>query len=58
MTINYKLQNYITLQVGYLHQFDYKANDEKGRCFLVLGVYIELVKNKRNNNRNGEHDVN
>lgn len=29
-------------QVGYLHQFDYRINDETGRDFLVLGLYLEF----------------
>jgi hypothetical protein len=30
--------------VGYLHQFDYKINDETGRDFLQVGYFIELFK--------------
>jgi len=33
-----------TLQIGYLHQFDYRINDEIGRDFMVLGYFIELSK--------------
>jgi hypothetical protein len=29
------------LQIGYLSQFDYRINDETGRDFLVVGVYLE-----------------
>lgn len=43
-TMNYKTSKYSTIQAGYLHQFDYKINDEIGRSFLVLGYYIELFK--------------
>jgi hypothetical protein len=39
---NYKSSKTTTLQIGYLHQFDYKINDETGRDFLVIGFYYEL----------------
>lgn len=42
MTLNYKTTKRSTIQFGYLHQFDYKINDETGRDFLVLGFYYEL----------------
>jgi hypothetical protein len=42
MTFNYKINNHSTLQTGYLHQFDYKINDETGRDFLVVGFYYDL----------------
>lgn len=41
---NYKPARNATLQIGYLHQFDYRINDEIGRDFLVIGYYIELFK--------------
>ena len=41
---NYKPSKTITLQIGYLHQFDYKINDETGRDFLVVGFYYELFR--------------
>lgn len=31
-----------TIQMGYVHQFDYKINDETGRDFFLLGYFIEL----------------
>jgi hypothetical protein len=42
---NYKSSKTTTLQIGYLHQFDYKINDETGRDFLVLGLYYEFFQN-------------
>lgn len=39
---NYKPSKSTTLQVGYLHQFDYKINDETGRDFLQIGYFIEI----------------
>lgn len=41
---NYKPSKTTTVQLGYLHQFDYKINDETGRDFLVLGLYFDLFK--------------
>ena len=41
---NYKTSKKATLQIGYLHQFDYKINDETGRDFLVVGFYYELFR--------------
>lgn len=46
-SFNYKPSKNTTLQIGYLHQFDYKINDETGRDFLVLGFYYELFRNLR-----------
>ncbi|MDP2188886.1 MAG: DUF2490 domain-containing protein [Sphingobacteriaceae bacterium] len=43
-TISYKPSKATTLQIGYLHQFDYKINDETGRDFLVIGFYYELFR--------------
>jgi hypothetical protein len=43
LTFNYKPAKRTTLQVGYLHQFDYKIYDETGRDFLVVGFYFELL---------------
>jgi hypothetical protein len=34
--------NATTIQLGYLHQFDYRINDEIGRNFFVIGYFIEL----------------
>ncbi len=39
---NFKPSKATTIQVGYLHQFDYKINDETGRDFLQIGYFIEL----------------
>ena len=41
---NYKSSKKATIQIGYLHQFDYKINDETGRDFLVIGFYYELFR--------------
>jgi len=44
VAFNYKPSKFTTLQVGYLHQFDYKINDETGRDFLQIGYFIELFR--------------
>ena len=41
---NYKPTKATTLQIGYLHQFDYKINDETGRDFLQVGYFLELFR--------------
>lgn len=46
LAFNYKPSKATTLQVGYLHQFDYKINDETGRDFLQIGYFIELFGKK------------
>jgi hypothetical protein len=47
-TLNYKPSKSTTIQIGYLHQFDYKINDETGRDFFVLGFYYELFRKLSN----------
>ena len=39
---NFKPVKSATIQLGYLHQFDYQINDETGRDFFVIGYYYEL----------------
>lgn len=41
---NYKPSKATTLQIGYLHQFDYKINDETGRDFFQIGYFIEIFR--------------
>jgi hypothetical protein len=43
-TFNFKPSKSSTIQVGYLHQFDYKINDETGKDFFVLGFYYEIFR--------------
>jgi long-subunit fatty acid transport protein len=47
---NYKPTKATTLQLGYLHQFDYKINDETGRDFLQIGCFVEIFRKYSNNN--------
>jgi hypothetical protein len=42
--LNYRVNKKVTIQLGYLNQFDYKINDETGRDFLVIGFYYELFR--------------
>jgi hypothetical protein len=44
LAFNYKPSKESTIQIGYIHQFDYKINDETGRDFLQIGYFIELTK--------------
>lgn len=41
---NFKPAKTTNLQIGYLHQFDYKINDETGRDFLVLGFFFDIFR--------------
>ncbi len=53
---NFKPTKESTLQLGYLHQFDYKINDEIGRDFLVLGFFHEIFR-KQNNERSSNTEL-
>ena len=44
LALNYKPTKATTIQIGYLHQFDYKINDESGRDFFQIGYFIELSR--------------
>jgi hypothetical protein len=56
MAFSYKPSMATTLQVGYLHQFDYKINDETGRDFLQIGYFIDIVR-RRTTNKNQDNDL-
>jgi len=56
VAFNYKPTKASTIQIGYLHQFDYKINDETGRDFLQLGYFIELFR-KTNQNNSTDTDI-
>ena len=38
----YRISKVLSTQIGYLSQFDYKINDETGRQFLQVGLYLDL----------------
>lgn len=44
ISLNYKPSNTATVQIGFLHQFDYKINDETGRDFIVIGFYYDIFR--------------
>jgi len=56
VAFNYKPSKKTTVQVGYLHQFDYKINDETGRDFLQIGYFIEIFR-KQSTNINFDIDL-
>lgn len=41
---NYRFVKTATIQIGYLHQFDYQINKQTGHNFLVLGFYYEIFR--------------
>jgi long-subunit fatty acid transport protein len=45
LSCNYKPSKSTTIQIGYLHQFDYKINDETGSNFFQIAYLLDLVKN-------------
>ncbi len=51
VSIGYKLSKQLSIQMGYLHQFDYKINDETGRDFLQVGINIEVFSKKASKNK-------
>jgi len=50
--LNYRVSNTASVQIGYLHQFDYKINDETGRDFMQIGLFIEIFRKKNENSIN------
>jgi hypothetical protein len=44
VALNYKPIKILGVQAGYIHQFDYKINDEIGRDFFVIGLYVEITR--------------
>ncbi len=44
MAFNYRTSKVTTLQMGYIHQFDYQIDDETGRDFFQIGVFLEFSK--------------
>ena len=53
---NYKPSKFSTIQIGYLHQFDYKINDETGKDFIVVGFYYEIFR-KSSLNSEVDHEM-
>jgi len=48
VALAYKAGQHTTVQICYLHQFDYRINDETGRDFLVIGWYFDFDRNSMN----------
>lgn len=42
VAFSFRTSQAVTLQLGYLHQFDYRINDETGRDFLQIGIFVEF----------------
>jgi hypothetical protein len=42
INLSHRFTKHTSVLVGYVHQFDYKINDETGRDFFQIGYYIEL----------------
>lgn len=42
----YKPNQSLTFLLAYLHQFDYKINDETGRDFFQIGVYLDFNRKR------------
>lgn len=56
-SVGYEWSDNLTIQVGYLHQYDYRLDDEIGRDFLQIGFYFEPVwPGKRLRHRPGNLD--
>ena len=53
---NYKPLKSTTIQIGYLHQFDYKINDETGRDFIVIGFYYDIFR-KLNSKQENDNEI-
>ncbi len=55
-SVNYKPSKIVNIQLGYLHQFDYKINDETGRDFLVVGFYYDIFR-KSTSKQGDENEI-
>jgi hypothetical protein len=53
---NYKPLKSTTIQIGYLHQFDYKINDETGRDFIVIGFYYDIFRKSTSKQENDNEE--
>ena len=49
LAFNFKPSKATIIQIGYLHQFDYKINDETGRDFFQIGYFIEFFRKSASN---------
>jgi hypothetical protein len=44
--IQHMISKKSTFLIGYLHQFDYKINDETGRDFIQIGYFLTILPKK------------
>jgi hypothetical protein len=44
LSVGFRMSKQISFQIGYLNQFDYRINDETGKDFVQVGLFIELFK--------------
>ncbi len=56
-SVNYKPTKLSTIQIGYLHQFDYKIDDETGRDFLQIGYFLDIFPVK-SSHKTYSNDIN
>jgi hypothetical protein len=47
LVFNYKPTQAMGVQIGFVHQFDYKINDETGRESFLIGFTFELIRKKK-----------
>jgi hypothetical protein len=40
--LSMKISKKLSIQTGYMYQFDYRINDETGRDFLVMGLLFDI----------------
>jgi Protein of unknown function (DUF2490) len=45
----YEFSKQIAMQLGYIHQFDYKINDESGRDFINIALLYNIDLTQKNN---------
>lgn len=56
MNSGFKPSKTILIQMGYLKQFDYKINSEKGKNYFVFGIYKEW-SSKKSKDHSGHLDL-
>jgi hypothetical protein len=54
--INKSITENMSIQTGYLSQFDYRINDETGRNFFLIGLQFDLERTKGSKKSSGAVD--
>lgn len=44
VALNFKPNKHNNFQMGYVHQFDYKINDETGKNFFMIGYFLDVFR--------------